>query len=46
MEYIQQDLTQLNMSYVDLMLLHAPCQDDASAVAVWQAMELALKNNL
>lgn len=34
------------MTYVDLVLLHHPCPDDADNVAIWQWMEEAVKANM
>jgi len=44
--YIQQDLAQLNTSYLDLVLLHHPCSTEGANVEVWKAMELALHRNM
>lgn len=37
--YIEKDLSELNTSYVDLMLLHHICATPAETVLVWKALE-------
>jgi diketogulonate reductase-like aldo/keto reductase len=52
--YVMTNLKQLGVDYVDLVLLHGPCQlaknpvpdADASNNALWKGLEKALKNNL
>eukprot|EP00037_Helgoeca_nana_P032554 m.414365 g.414365 ORF g.414365 m.414365 type:complete len:378 (+) comp29331_c0_seq1:36-1169(+) len=47
MRYITDDLTQLNTSFADLILLHEPCAGNASSTAkIWQTLEHALTQNL
>jgi len=40
------DLDELNVSQVDLVLLHAPCRDDATNAKLWSGLEQALAQNL
>ena len=42
--FIDSDLAQLQVSYVDLLLLHHRCHDAATTQAVWGAMEEAKKS--
>eukprot|EP01051_Picozoa_sp_SAG22_P019982 SAG22_NODE_3870_length_1488_cov_1.338373_1_plen_225_part_01 len=39
--YIADELSQLNVSYVDLLLFHHRCNTTAETAAVWQALEAA-----
>lgn len=39
--YIDEELSQLNTSYVDLLLLHHRCKTEAETAAVWTAFEAA-----
>lgn len=43
---IKEDLSELNVPYVDLVLLHAPCNSDATNYKLWQGLEQALAQNL
>jgi len=43
---VKADLGELNVKQVDLVLLHAPCDRDATNAKLWQGMEQALKLNL
>jgi len=43
---VKADLAELNVSQVDLVLLHAPCKSDATNVKLWQGLEQALAMNL
>jgi len=43
---VKEDLSELNVSYVDLVLLHAPCTSDATNLKLWQGLEQALAQNL
>ena len=40
------DLAELNVSQVDLVLLHAPCKSDATNAKLWKGLEQALAQNL
>jgi len=40
------DLAELNVSHVDLVLLHAPCRSDSTNAKLWQGLERALASNL
>jgi len=41
--YIQQNLQQLNTTYIDLLLIHHRCSTPQETAAVWGALEAALK---
>ena len=41
MGYIDDELSQLNTSYADLLLFHHRCKTDAETAAVWSALEVA-----
>lgn len=43
---VQSDIMQLNVTSVDLVLLHAPCTSDAVNYKLWQGLEQALAQNL
>ena len=43
---LDRDLAELNVSRVDLVLLHAPCSSDATNAKLWRGMEQALALNL
>eukprot|EP01043_Picozoa_sp_COSAG02_P095221 COSAG02_NODE_31594_length_531_cov_0.446759_1_plen_70_part_10 len=43
---VRADLRELNVSQVDLVLLHAPCAEDATNAKLWKGMEQALALNL
>lgn len=43
---VRADLAELNVSQVDLVLLHAPCSSDRTNAKLWQGMEQALALNL
>lgn len=43
---VKADLAELKVSRVDLVLLHAPCNSDATNAKLWQGMEQALAQNL
>ena len=43
---IRADLVELNVSQVDLVLLHAPCDSDTKNANLWKGMEQALALNL
>jgi diketogulonate reductase-like aldo/keto reductase len=43
---IKADLAELNVSRVDLVLLHAPCVEAGTNAKLWLGMELALAMNL
>ena len=43
---VEQDLKELNVSQVDLVLLHAPCWSAAANLKLWQGLEQALEQNL
>ena len=43
MGYIDDELSQLNTSYVDLLLFHHRCKTEAETAAVWTALEAAKK---
>ena len=43
---VKKDLVELNVSQVDLVLLHAPCKSDATNAKLWQGLEQALATNL
>jgi len=40
------DLAELNVTQVDLVLLHAPCHSDATNAKLWQGLEQAHARNL
>ena len=42
----KKDLAELNVSKVDLVLLHAPCHSDKTNAKLWQGLEQALAQNL
>jgi diketogulonate reductase-like aldo/keto reductase len=46
MSAVRADLRELNVSQVDLVLLHAPCAEDATNANLWKGMEQALALNL
>jgi len=46
MRYVQDDVDQLQVDYVDLVLLHAPCKNAASNNALWKGLEQALAKGL
>jgi len=39
--YIDDELAQLNTSYVDLLLVHHRCKSEAETASVWEALEVA-----
>eukprot|EP00316_Scyphosphaera_apsteinii_P005905 CAMPEP_0119307728 /NCGR_PEP_ID=MMETSP1333-20130426/8133_1 /TAXON_ID=418940 /ORGANISM="Scyphosphaera apsteinii, Strain RCC1455" /LENGTH=278 /DNA_ID=CAMNT_0007311325 /DNA_START=160 /DNA_END=999 /DNA_ORIENTATION=+ len=43
---VKANLAQLNVSQVDLVLLHAPCYSDQVNAKLWQGLEQALSQNL
>ena len=43
---VKADLAELKVSQVDLVLLHAPCNSDATNAKLWQGLEEALAQNL
>jgi 2,5-diketo-D-gluconate reductase A len=43
---VRADLAELNVSQVDLVLLHAPCDSDATNAQLWKGLEQALTLNL
>jgi diketogulonate reductase-like aldo/keto reductase len=43
---VRADLAELNVSQVDLVLLHAPCLEDGTNAELWRGMEQALALNL
>merc|ERR1712086_837323 len=44
--YIQDELSQLNTSYVDLLLFHHRCRTAAETAAVWTAFEAAKRSGV
>jgi diketogulonate reductase-like aldo/keto reductase len=50
LQNVKENLMELNVSYVDLVLLHAPCRGlfnaDKQNAALWQGLEDALAQNL
>ena len=43
---VRQDVAELNVTHVDLVLLHAPCLTDGANYALWQGLEEAHALNL
>jgi len=43
---VKQDITELNITQLDLVLLHAPCVTDEANFKLWQGLEQALAQNL
>jgi diketogulonate reductase-like aldo/keto reductase len=43
---VKEDLKELDVSSIDLVLLHAPCTSDATNAKLWQGLEQALAMNL
>ena len=43
---VKADLAELNVSKVDLVLLHKPCKSDGTNAKLWQGLEQALAQNL
>jgi len=43
---VRADLAELNVSRVDLVLLHAPCRSDSTNAKLWRGLESALAQNL
>jgi diketogulonate reductase-like aldo/keto reductase len=46
MGYIKDELSQLNTSYVDLLLFHHRCKTPSETAAVWSAFEAAKKSGI
>lgn len=46
LDAVKADLAELNVTQVDLVLLHAPCNSDATNAKLWKGMEQALASNL
>lgn len=46
LNYVKQDLQQLNVSYVDIVLLHKPCRTDEENQGLWAGLEQALEQGL
>ena len=46
LEQVRYDLDRLNTSYVDLVLLHAPCNAKELDLGLWRGLEEALAQNL
>ena len=43
---VKADLAELNVSKVDLVLLHAPCRSDGTNAKLWQGLEQAQQSDL
>jgi 2,5-diketo-D-gluconate reductase A len=43
---VQENLKQLQMSYVDLLLIHFPCSTEIQTKAAWKGVQSALKQGL
>ena len=43
---VKQDISELGVSQLDLVLLHAPCLSTSSNLKLWQGLEQALAQNL
>ena len=46
LKQVQQDVAELNVTQVDLVLLHAPCLEASHNLLLWQGLEQALAMNL
>lgn len=46
LKYVNDDLKQLNTTYVDIVILHAPCKTDADNQGLWAGLEQALSQGL
>jgi len=46
LQSVQEDLKELNVSQVDLVLLHAPCNSASANANLWEGLEQALAMNL
>jgi diketogulonate reductase-like aldo/keto reductase len=46
LEFIREDLKELRMDYVDLLLLHEPCETKAGTALAWRAIQLAASAGL